>query len=207
MARLRAKRHVQLAAITVIAVISALPVRAALPQLDANLPIQLEARSSDVDYKNNTLLFRTVRISQGALSVEADEATATGLDFNDSHWQFKGHVKITTKDGFLKADEARITFLTNQLSAADAYGAPANFEQRRADSVATGHAREIEYRPSSATIKLTKEASLSDGRNDISGNTLLYNLRDQRVIANPEDQSNERIRITIAPKPVDPKHP
>ncbi len=180
---------------------------AAIPQLDANLPIQLDARSSDVDYKNNTLLFRTVRISQGPLSVEADEATATGLDFNDSHWLFKGHVKITTKDGFLKADEARITFLLNLLSAADASGTPANFEQRSADSLTTGRARQIEYRPSAATIKLIKEASLSDGRNDISGNTLLYNLRDQRVIANPEDQSNEQVRITIAPKPSEAKHP
>jgi lipopolysaccharide export system protein LptA len=204
MARLRANWSVQIAAI---AAIGAAPVGAAIPQLDASLPIQLDARSSDVDYKNNTLLFRTVRISQGSLAVEADEATATGLDFNDSHWLFTGHVKITTKDGFLTADGARITFLTNQLSAADATGAPANFEQRRADSVATGHARQIEYRPASATIKLTKEAFLSDGRNNISGNTLLYNLRDQRVIANPEDQSNERVSITIAPKPSDPKHP
>jgi lipopolysaccharide export system protein LptA len=179
---------------------------AAPPQLDANGPIQLEARSSDVDYKNNTLLFHEVRISQGPLSVQADEATATGLDFNDSHWVFQGHVRITTEEGFLTSDEARIAFSKNLLSEADITGAPARFEQKRPSGVARGKAQRIEYRTAASTVRLLQDASLSDGTNEISGDVLVYNLRDQRVLANPEDQGDQRVRITINPKTAEPKH-
>ena len=41
---------------------------------DATAPINLEAASSDFDYRNNTLVFRRVKISQGGMQVEADEA-------------------------------------------------------------------------------------------------------------------------------------
>ena len=41
---------------------------------DATAPIDLEAASSDFDYRNNTLLFRRVKVSQGGLQVEALEA-------------------------------------------------------------------------------------------------------------------------------------
>ena len=43
------------------------PARDASPlQLSDGQPIQLEARSSDFDYKNNTLVFHGVRIAQVA---------------------------------------------------------------------------------------------------------------------------------------------
>ena len=173
---------------------------AAPPQLDATLPVQLDARSSDVDYKDNHLLFRAVRISQGPLSVEADQATANGLDFNDSLWVFSGHVRITTQDGFLTSDEARITFSANLLSAADIVGSPARFEQRRATGVANGHALHMDYHPATTIIRLVGDAFLTDGKNDIAGDTLLYNLRNQQVLANPDEHGSQHVRITINPK-------
>ena len=43
--------------------------------------ILLDAQSIEMDFKNNNLLFRKVRISQGAMSVTADQAQATGAGF------------------------------------------------------------------------------------------------------------------------------
>ena len=57
---------------------------------NSELPINLEAASSDFDYRNNTLLFRRVRISQGTMQVEADEARANGLNFENSEWNLSG---------------------------------------------------------------------------------------------------------------------
>ena len=86
------------------------------PQIDDSQPIQLEAGPSSFDYKNSRLVFHSVRISQGAMSIEADEGTATGLDFKESNWLFTGHVRITVPDGSLQSDEARISFAANLLS-------------------------------------------------------------------------------------------
>jgi lipopolysaccharide transport protein LptA len=173
---------------------------AAGPQLDENQPIELDARSSDFDYKSNSLLFRAVHIAQGRLWIEADEATANGLNFEASVWRFTGHVRVGMVDGTLESDQALITFANNQVSVAEITGAPASFEQKRPNGVARGHAARIEYRPILGTVRLTGDAWLSDGTNEISGSTLVYDLNGQRVVANPDDQGDQRVRLTIQPK-------
>jgi lipopolysaccharide transport protein LptA len=182
------------------------------PQLDENQPIQLEARSSDFDYKSSSLLFRAVHIAQGQLWIEADEATANGLNFEASVWRFSGHVRVGFVDGVLESDQALITFANNQVAVAEITGSPASFEQKRPNGVAKGRASRIEYRPAGGTVRLTGNAWLSDGTNEISGATLVYDLSGQRVVANPDDQGDERVRLTIQPKkpaktstPIEPK--
>jgi lipopolysaccharide export system protein LptA len=178
---------------------------AAPVQLDESQPVQLEARSSDFDYKKNTLVFHGVRIAQGALAIEADEGTATGLDFKESAWRFQGNVKIMLPDGSLSSDEARINFAANLIATAEITGTPARFEQKRDKGIARGRAARISYQPVAGVVRLSGDAWLSDGNSDISGQTLVYNMRDQRVIANPDEQSNQRVRITINPKKPSPK--
>jgi lipopolysaccharide export system protein LptA len=177
----------------------------AAPPLDRDQPIHLDARSSDFDYKNGTLAFHGVRISQGRFAVEADEATATGLDFKDSRWVFHGNVKITTPDSSLSSDEARIAFAANAVASAQISGTPAAFEQHRDQRVARGHAARIDYDFAAGTVRLTDDAWLSDGDNEITGRTLVYDMREQRVRAAAEDQDNQRVRITIIPKKPDAK--
>jgi lipopolysaccharide transport protein LptA len=173
---------------------------AAEPRLAEDQPIELDASSSELDYRSNTLVFRTVRIAQGRLSVEADTATATGLDFKDSRWVFSGHVRISVPDGFLTSDEARIAFADNAIATALITGAPAAFEQRREQRVARGHAARIEYDFGAGTVRLTDDAWLSDGDTEITGRTLVYSLRDQRVLASASEQNSQRVRITIKPR-------
>jgi len=170
------------------------------PLLQANEPIKLDAQSSEVDYKNNTLIFRKVRIRQGDLQLEADAATATGLDFNDSHWHFDGNVHITMPDGSLSSDSAAVQFARNQISTAVANGTPASFEQQRPNGLARGRAQRIDYDFIGGTVRLTGDAWLSDGKNEIQSRTLVYDMHQQRVLANPADQDNERVHITINPR-------
>ena len=56
------------------AAVAATPPSLPLPR-PTNDPIDLVAASSDVDYRNNKLRFVKVRITQGPMSIEADEAT------------------------------------------------------------------------------------------------------------------------------------
>ena len=175
------------------------------PQIDDSQPIQLEAGPSSFDYKNNRLVFPNVRITLGGLAIEADEGVATGLDFKESNWLFTGHVRITVPDGSMQSDEARISFVANLIAIVDVSGTPARFEQKREKSVARGRATHIIYQPGPGTVRLVEDAWLSDGSNDISGKTLVYSIREQRVVASPDEQGNGRIRITINPKKPEPK--
>lgn len=169
---------------------------------DTKAPINLEAASSDFDYRNNTLLFRRVKITQGELTVEAAEANATGLDFENAQWTLKGQVRITVPDGRLASDRATVNFKDNQIVSARVLGTPATFEQRLVDrgQIARGRAESIEYDVGNGTVQLAGQAWLSDGQNEISGNMLIYDIARQRVAANPGETAPGGVRITINPQ-------
>jgi lipopolysaccharide transport protein LptA len=176
-----------------------------LPRLSKDQPIELVAASSDVDYKNNTLVFRQVTVTQGPLKVEAQQATATGLDFENSEWNLTGQVRITTADGKLASDDAKLTFRNNAIARAIVHGAPAEFEQKLEDSqqLAKGHANTIDYDLEAGTVNLQGSAWLTDGDNVIRGDTLIYDVAKQRVAANPGATAPGGVHITINPKSQD----
>ncbi len=166
-------------------------------------PISFDAASSELDYKTNTLVFKDVVISQGDTRVQADHARATGLDFDNSRWIFEGNVRITGEQhGSLRSDQAVVEFRNNQIFRATIDGSPAQFEQKRADSdqIARGHARQIVYDVNDATVRLSNDAWVSDGHNEISGPLLVYNIRENRIQAATTPGTDQRVHITIDPR-------
>src|SRR6184192_114787 len=169
----------------------------------AQQPINLDAASTEVDGRTNTLAFSDVVISQGATRVQAEHARATGLNFANSRWTFDGKVRIDGEQhGALRSDQATVEFRDNRIARATITGKPAEFEQKRNDSdqLARGHADEIVYDVSEGTVRLSEEAWLTDGQNEISGSLLVYNVRAQRWQASAAPGTDERVHITIAPR-------
>src|SRR5580765_5703258 len=74
--------------------------------LQSNLPILVVANSSEIDARKNHVLLHSVTITQGTLRVEANEAEATGLNFDNSQWQLTGDVHIKMEKGSLTSDRA-----------------------------------------------------------------------------------------------------
>jgi len=175
----------------------------ALTQPSHQLPITVDAASSEVDYRTNTVEFTQVVISQGAMRVQADHAHASGLNFANSRWTFEGHVRIDAEPrGSLRADQAVVEFRDNRIARATANGKPAEFEQPRTDSgqMARGHADEIVYDVNEGTVRLANDAWLSDGTNEISGPLLVYNIRAQHVQAATQSGTDQRVHIVIQPQ-------
>ncbi len=172
--------------------------------------ISLDAQSSELDLRNNNVEFRKVRIAQGNMTVSADQGQATrqasGLDFDNSVWMFRGNVKITMDQGQLSADDAQINFVKKLLAKAVAYGTPAEFEQRieKTGKIAHGHANTIDYDASKGVVRLLKNAWLSDGQNEIRGESLKYNLFAQSIVADAAEQNSQRVHIIITPPPSKP---
>jgi len=185
----------------------ALPASQALAAHVEQQAISLDAQSSELDYKNNNLIFRKVRITQGDMSVAADQAQATGLDFENSRWVFRGNVKITMDQGQLASDEAEVTFAKKLLSKAVVNGNPATFEQRIAKTgkLAQGHADTIDYDVAKGVVHLSKNAWMSDGDREILGESLKYNVVAQTIVAESSEQGSQRVRIVITPPPAKPK--
>jgi len=98
-----------------------------------------------------------------------------------------------------RSDQAAIEFRDNRIARATITGKPAEFEQKRAESdqMARGRAGEIVYDLNDGTVRLTNQAWLTDGQNEISGPLLVYNIREQRVQAAASPGTDQRVHIRI----------
>lgn len=174
----------------------------------AREPIQLDAQSSELDYGTNQLLFKKVKITQGVMSITADQAHATGLDFENSHWVFTGDVKIIMEQGQMTSDEADATFDKKLLAKVLITGKPAAFEQGNTaagKSPVHGHADSIDYNVAKGIVRLAGNAWLSDGQTEIRHELLTYSVQDRKMVADASEQSSQRVHITITPPPSGPK--
>ncbi|MBC8026020.1 MAG: hypothetical protein H7Y89_08520 [Steroidobacteraceae bacterium] len=191
------------AAIAALAALGLLGVAAAAQEPPSTEKIVLEAVPVDINYKSNTAVLRDVVITQGATRIEAREARVKGgLDFENGEWTISGDVRIKAENGNLKSDKAVVSFANNLISRAVITGAPAEFEQLREDgTTARGRAGTIAYEPVSGIVSFRDNAFLTDGCNELKGQQLRYNIRQQRVEgqARATPGPGDRITITIQP--------
>ena len=168
----------------------------------SNQEMTVEFDSSELDLRNDRHeLHGNVRITQGTMSIAADEATASALQTDDSRWKFERSVHLQTAEADLKSNVATAQFSNGQLRQAVATGTPAVFEQRTAtDKQARGRAGQIEYDFAKGIIKLTDDVWFTYGDSEFRGNVVVYNVREERVVVNPDGKSNGRVNITIRPR-------
>jgi lipopolysaccharide transport protein LptA len=186
----------------------------AAPAPCTNQEIVVEAKPMEVDYRNNNAVLRDVVITQCDMRIEAGEArVAGGLNFDDSNWTISGDVRIRAEGGRLNSDKAVVSFRNKLISRAIITGTPATFEQVRTDGTTSrGRAGTIDYETNSGTVSFSNNAWLLYGRNEITAQKLVYNIRTQSMQGQPRPNTgttgtsgNDRIRIVIQPQKPDDK--
>jgi lipopolysaccharide export system protein LptA len=167
-------------------------------EMQKTLPIALDADSSEFDRKNDKLLFSGLRITQGSLHIEADEAEASRLDFENSQWTFSGNVVIENVGTIAFCDYAEILFRDHLIENAMMSGSPVKFSQNRPedDSVTRGRANIMEYSLQDGIIRMSEDAWLSDGANEVSGNRITYDLVREFIMADADESGQVRMKIT-----------
>jgi lipopolysaccharide transport protein LptA len=212
--RRRALLNLSATALVVLGAAPGMSLPAAKTEQEQPPEITYDASSMDSDFKTHVVRLKDVTITYGKMTVKADRALATAVDFKNSRWTFDGNVRINAEPrGNLRSDEAVVEFQDNQLKRATATGNPAEFDQKRAgsDIVARGHAAQIVYEVGDGIVKLSDDAWITDGRNDIHSPLIVYSLREEHVQAfsshDHEDpvqttapaNGEARVHVTIAP--------
>jgi len=165
--------------------------------------LQVDADDGEFDLREAEQHLRgNVRISQGAMSIVAQEAVGKGESTDNSRWTFSREVHLQTRDADLRSSTATAAFLNGQLTEATVKGSPAEFEQRgvSADKRIRGRAGQIDYDIAKGIVKLTSDVWFTYGSNEFRGDVVVYNVRDEKVIVNPAGQSNGRVNIRIRPQ-------
>jgi len=168
-----------------------------MPRLQPDVPISIDAESSEFDYSTSRLLFRKLRMEQGDLRIESDLAETDKLDFTSGLWIFTGNVKLKTATAILQGDRAQLTFKDHQLSDALLTGQPARFEQKidGSEKINTGEASQISYQRASQILKLKQSAQFTDGSNQVSGDQIVYDLTARRLTADSGESGPVKILI------------
>lgn len=170
-------------------------------QADLQLPISLDADSTNYDGKSSMMMFRGLRLSQGNIGVVADVGKASKLDFQDSVWRFEGNVVIDVEGGHIECDSADLQFIGHTLRIAKIQGSPATFELQRpeSDEVTYAEAGRLEYDLGTGIVKFSENAVITEGGNQISSSFLVYNIPEQRINAQSSGDGDEKVKITYTP--------
>lgn len=156
---------------------------------------------SEVDYRNDTAqLSGNVRVDQGSNSIEAEQASVKAFRSDNSRWHFEGGVRVRTADAALQSQSASAVFENEQLVRARVEGSPAEFERigGPGDLFARGRARVIEYDVTSDVVTLQGDVWFGYGEDVFETDTVVYHLRDERVIAG--GTAAGRVRGIIRPR-------
>jgi lipopolysaccharide transport protein LptA len=170
-------------------------------EANLQLPISLDADSTDYDGKSSMMMFRGLRLSQGKIGVVADEGRASKLDFQDSVWRFEGNVIIDVENGHIECDSADLQFIGHTLRIATIQGSPATFELQRpeSDEITYAEAGRLEYDLGTGVVEFSENAVITEGGNQISSSYLVYNIPEQRINAQSSGSGDEKVKITYTP--------
>jgi lipopolysaccharide export system protein LptA len=109
-----------------------------------------------------------------------------------------GNVEITQGTMKILADRIAIHLRDNKLSSIEGVGSPIHFEQQNeAGELITGEAREINYDAVRGSLVLAGNATLSQPRQELVSERIVFDSRTQKVIA--EGGDNGRVSIRIQP--------
>jgi lipopolysaccharide transport protein LptA len=162
--------------------------------------LSFDSESFTLDGVTNLIHFYRPQIKQGRLRIDADEAFATGVEFDDrSEWRFKGHVRIDVEGALLEADSAVFSFAKGQLSRGELTGAPASFSDARPkpdQKPIRGSANKIYYDYVARTLRMSEVASIDKDPYYIYGCDLIYDFNNERVTPGPTECA-ESFRIVV----------
>jgi len=174
--------------------------------------------ASQLEAERNHMVLHDISIvdtTRGITRIKADLAEANGPDLGDSDWVLTGHVRVFMPQGKLSADKATVQFANKRIASMSAQGEPAEFEHsadaatpnplageaanrgRSALEAAHGHARQIDYDMERELLKLNGDAWLSDGCNEITSQSIVYDIVNQKVRAEASPGGDTQVHGTL----------
>jgi lipopolysaccharide transport protein LptA len=161
-----------------------------------------QSESLTLDRQSNLIQARGPRITQGDLRIMADEALATGIEFDKaSEWRFTGNVRLEVGTTVIEADKSVFTFENEQLSRGELEGGPVSFtavDEATQRSV-TGQAQKMSYDYIGRTMRMTGSPAWVQKDNiEMQGCDVIYDLADGRMSSGSTDCA-DLFRLRVLP--------
>ena len=164
---------------------------------------ELVLDSKRLAFNGQTNLFEaeTPRIRQGDLSIAADQAVATSIEFDESsEWRFVGNVRIEVGTAVIEADSAVFIFADEQLSRGELEGAPASFSDVAPTTQprVTGRAQKMSYDNVARILRMTGDVRMQKNKTEMQGCDIIYEFETEEIRAGSAD-CEDGFRIRVVP--------
>lgn len=146
--------------------------------------LQFTSGPFELDRQTNMMRAQAPRITQGNLSVVADDALATGFEFDEAgEFRLTGNVRIEVDSAVMEAESAVFAFADGRLSRGELEGTPVSFTDYDAQEQRSivGSAGTMSYDYETRTLRMTGEASVRLDNREILGCDLIYDFAAERV--------------------------
>jgi lipopolysaccharide export system protein LptA len=144
--------------------------------------------------------------TQQPIIIEADQAV---LDEKNQTSTYTGNVVLKQGGIEVKANIITVYARKGQLQKVIAEGDPVHYRQQQQTEDIHGVCQRMEYETESKSVLLLDGAELWQGGNRFSGSRILYDPRQEKVIASssPDEskQDGQRVQIILQPKSPDRK--
>lgn len=165
--------------------------------------LQFASQSVMLDGPTNMMRAQGPRITQGDLTIVADDALATGFEFDEAgEFRLTGNVRLEVETAVMEADSAVFTFADRQLSRGELEGAPVSFSDTDAATQRsiTGRAGKMSYDNVARTLRMTGDASVQLDAREVLGCDLIYDFQAERVTSGSADcEGGFRVRVRRDP--------
>lgn len=134
------------------------------------------------------------------VQIEADRAE---LDQGQRQSIFVGNVRITQGAAVFTGERVTLNHMARGApQQIEVTGTPAHFSQPADPKYPAMEAKAItmRYQSESGELELSGEAWIRQGSDEVTGNRLVYDRRNQRILATSKEGSGDRVRITIQPR-------
>jgi lipopolysaccharide export system protein LptA len=140
---------------------------------------------------------------QQEMSLAAEDGDAVLAD--DGETKLTGNVLITQGTLRIEAGSATIVRKGGAVSRVLFEGRPASLQQEGEDGrPVRASAQKIEYDVDTEVVTLTGNVAVNQGGDDLRGQRVVYDLKNERLNASGQGGSDGRIRMTIQPRAQEP---
>src|SRR5690606_16267887 len=160
------------------------PAQAAVETPADERSVTMSADVLSSDFRSDTIeLQGNVRVAQGPMSIQSQQATARNVGPDTSEWTFRDDVRIRTAQADMLAQTASASIVGGQIAAARVTGTPAEFEQRldSGDGRVRGRAAVIDYDFLAGVVRLENDVWFTNGTDEFRGDVVIYDVRGERV--------------------------
>lgn len=144
---------------------------------------------------------------EAPIQIEADRAE---LDQNQLLSTYMGRVRITQGPTEFRGEKVTVTHAKDGLPRQiEVVGDPARFNQPASGDAPAMEAKanRMRYDAASGQMELLGGAWVRQGTDEVTGERLVYDRRNQRILASGESAGGDRVRITIQPRAPDEPAP